>query len=84
MGHEALKLELIEWLTHLDDDDTITYLKIVKDSSETGSDWWQDLTDEQKDGIERGLQDIDAGRVTPHDQVKDKYGLKIILVRGIS
>ena len=75
MGHEALKLELIEWLAHLDDDDTITYLKIVKDSSETGSDWWQDLTDEQKAGIERGLQDIDAGRVTPHDQVKDKYGL---------
>ena len=75
MGHEALKLELIEWLAHLDDDDTITYLKIVKDSSETGSDWWQDLTDEQKAGIERGLQDIDAGRETPHDQVKDKYGL---------
>ena len=75
MGHEALKLELIEWLTHLNDDDTITYLKIVKDSSEKGSDWWQDLTDEQKAGIERGLKDIDAGRVTPHDQVKDKYGL---------
>ena len=75
MGHEALKLELIEWLAHLDDDDTITYLKIVKDSSETGSDWWQELTDEQKSGIERGLQDIDAGRVLPHGQVKDKYGL---------
>jgi hypothetical protein len=75
MGHEALKLELIEWLTHLNDDDTITYLKIVKDSSEKGSDWWQDLTNEQKTGIERGLKDIDAGRVTPHDQVKDKYGL---------
>ncbi len=75
MGHEALKLELIEWLTHLDDDDTISYLKIVKDSSETGSDWWQELTIEQKQGIERGLRDIDAGRVTPHDQVKKKNGL---------
>ena len=75
MGHEALKLELIEWLTHLNDDDTIAYLKIVKDSSEKGSDWWQDLTNEQMTGIERGLKDIDAGRVTPHDQVKDKYGL---------
>lgn len=75
MGHEALKLELIEWLTHLDDDDTITYLKIVKDSSEKGSDWWQDLTSDQKRGIERGLRDIDAGRVTPHDQVKKDYGL---------
>jgi hypothetical protein len=75
MGHEALKLELIEWLTHLDDDDTITYLKIVKDSSEKGSDWWQDLTSDQKRGIESGLRDIDAGRVTPHDQVKKDYGL---------
>jgi hypothetical protein len=75
MGHEALKLELIEWLTHLDDDDTITYLKIVKDSSEKGGDWWQDLTSDQKRGIERGLRDIDAGRVTPHDQVKKEYGL---------
>jgi hypothetical protein len=75
MGLEALKLELIEWLTHLDDDDTISYLKIVKDSSETGSDWWQELSEEQKGGIERGLHDIDAGRVTPHDQVKREYGL---------
>jgi len=75
MGHEALKLELIEWLAHLDDDDTISYLKIVKDSSDTGNDWWQDLSDEMRQGIERGLRDIDAGRVTPHDQVKKKYGL---------
>ena len=75
MGHEAIKLELIEWLTHLDDDDTISYLKIVKDSCETGSDWWQELSEDQKEGIERGLRDIDAGRVTPHDQVKKKYGL---------
>lgn len=75
MGHEAIKLELIEWLTHLDDDDTISYLKIVKDSSETGSDWWQELSEDQKEGIERGLRDIDVGRVTPHDQVKKKYGL---------
>lgn len=43
--------------------------------SETVSDWWQELSDEQKGGIERGLRDIDAGRVTPHDQVKGEYGL---------
>jgi predicted transcriptional regulator len=43
--------------------------------SETGSDWWQELSEEQKRGIERGLRDIDAGRVTPHDQVKGAYGI---------
>ncbi len=73
MGLEAVKLELIEWLTNLNDELTIEYLKVVKDSSD--HDWWNDLTEEQKAAINRGLQDIDAGRVTPHNEVKAKYGL---------
>lgn len=75
MGHEAIKLELIEWLAKLEDSETIDYLKIVKDSNVSHDDWWQDLTSEQKSGIERGLKDIDAGRVTHHDNVKLRYGL---------
>lgn len=75
MGHEAIKLELLEWLTKLEDDETINYLKIVKDSNVTNSEWWHDLTDEQKSGIDRGLKDVDAGRVISHDNVKKKYGL---------
>lgn len=75
MGLAADKLELIEWLTNLDDDDTISYLKIVKNSKESNSDWWDDLTKDQKLAIERGLKDIDAGRVSPHTEVKRKYGL---------
>jgi hypothetical protein len=75
MGHDAIKLELIEWLTKLDDDETIQYLKIVKDSKDEHTDWWDDLSDEQKEGVQRGLNDIDQGRVIPHDEVKRKYGL---------
>jgi len=29
----------------------------------------------QKKGIEKGLKDIDKGRVLPHDEVRKKYGL---------
>ena len=75
MGHEAIKLELIEWLSKLEDEETINYLKIVKDSNDTQGDWWNELTDEQKSEIEMGLKDVDEGRVTPHDIVKQKYGL---------
>ena len=75
MGHDAIKLELIEWLSKLEDGETIDYLKIVKDSNVSHNDWWQDLSSEQRAGIERGLKDIDAGRVTPHDNVKLRYGL---------
>jgi len=74
MGLEAIKLELIEWLTKLEDADTIEYLKVVKDSK-SENDWWEDLTLEQKTGIERGLKDIDEGRVTSHEEVKKRFGL---------
>jgi hypothetical protein len=75
MGHEAIKLELIQWLSKLEDNETLDYLKVVKDSSDMDSDWWDELSDEQKSGIERGLKDIDNGRVHPHKDIQLKYGI---------
>ena len=74
MGHDAVKLELIEWLTKLEDDNTIQFLKIIKDT-DSNEDRWNELSDEQKQGIQRGLKDIEKGRVIPHDEVRLKYGL---------
>ncbi|MBU2525215.1 MAG: hypothetical protein KKC03_01250 [Bacteroidetes bacterium] len=75
MGHEAIKLEIIEWLAKLDDIEKIEYLKIVKDSMTIENDWWDDLTTAQKTGIERGFEDICSGRTVSHDDVKRRYGL---------
>jgi hypothetical protein len=75
MGLEATKLELIEWLTKLDDEEFIKTLKIVKDSRSTEHDWWDGLSSEEKKGLERGMNDIKEGRTIPHEQVAKKYGL---------
>ena len=75
MGQETIKLELIEWLTKLNDIETLHYLKVVKDSQSGDQDWWSDLTEQHRDGIQRGLKDIDEGRVVSHSDVKKKYGL---------
>ena len=75
MRLEAIKLELIEWLAKLEDNETIKYLKIVKDSKNNKNDWWNDLTEEQKQGIQKGLKDIEEGRVFSHEEVSRKYGL---------
>ena len=75
MALEALKLELIEWLSKLDDRSTIEYLKIVKDSAKKSEDWWHTISDEEKAGIERGLKDVEEGRTHTHEFVKEKYGL---------
>jgi len=75
MGHNAIKLELIEWLTKLEDSDTLDYLKIVKDSNESEQDWWNELPESVKAGIKRGLDDVNEGRTVSHNDVKLKYGL---------
>ena len=71
MGQEAIKLELINWLSKLTDEETIQNLKIVKDSV--------DSTEENDDaliqGLNRAASDIDNGNISDHDDIADKYGL---------
>ncbi len=37
------------------------------------TDWWDDVSDEAKASIERGLKDAEAGKVTSHKEVMKKY-----------
>jgi len=75
MKQDSVKLELIEWICKLEDEEIIYYLKAVKDSNVPQVDWWDELNDEQKSDIEQGLKDVDEGRVIPHEEVKRKYRL---------
>lgn len=36
-------------------------------------DWWDEISDSAKNSIERGLKDIEMGKVTPHKEVMKKY-----------
>jgi predicted transcriptional regulator len=36
-------------------------------------DWWDDVSDEAKASITRGLNDANAGKVTSHKEVMKKY-----------
>lgn len=75
MEHEAIKLHFIDWDTTPADEEINEYLKAVKDANAAKDDWWINLADDQKSETERGLKDVDEGRITPHDIVKRKYGL---------
>jgi len=37
------------------------------------TDWWDDLPESAKDSINRGLDDIEKGKVTNHTVVMKKY-----------
>ncbi len=37
------------------------------------TDWWDDVSDAAKKSIEKGLQDVAAGKTRPHKEVMKKY-----------
>ena len=37
------------------------------------NDWWDDLPEPAKDSINRGLKDVENGKVTTHKEVMKKY-----------
>ncbi|TVR89827.1 MAG: hypothetical protein EA411_01445 [Saprospirales bacterium] len=75
MAHEAMKLELIEWLTRLEDEETIQYLKMVMESETSDKDWWDELPEHVKKGINQSIEDKEKNRLTLHEDVARKYGL---------
>ena len=69
---EKEKLEIIRWVTNLTDDTAIERLRMLRVNSKK-SDWWSEITEEEKTAIDKGLEDIKAGRVKPHKEAKKLY-----------
>jgi len=65
------KIELIQWLSTLVDESIIEKVAQIRETEETLH--WNDLSDAERKSIERGIADADAGRLTPHSEVKKLY-----------
>ncbi|MFZ1666801.1 MAG: hypothetical protein WBO28_14170 [Flavobacteriales bacterium] len=73
MSTDAMKLELIQWLSQLEDKGLLNSLFQIKKSNET-ADWFDELTVEQRAAIAEGEEDLKAGRVTSSEDLWKKYG----------
>lgn len=67
------KLKLIEWLLGIKDHALIEKIKFLKHNPSPSKDWWDIISETEKQSIERGLTDIKNGQVTPHSEVRKKY-----------
>lgn len=76
MEQSAIKDELLEWLSQVNDKEVLDYLQTIKEEISESRDWYDNLGAVHKDGIERGLRDIQKGRTMPHSEVVKKYGLE--------
>jgi hypothetical protein len=69
---EREKLEIIKWVTSLKDREAIEKLRLLRDSPKK-LDWWSEISAEEKAAIDKGIEDIKAGRVKPHKEAKKLY-----------
>lgn len=72
MNLEIEKQKIIEWIKGLSDQSLIEKIRLIKENK-LPPDWWDQISEEEKLSIQRGLEDISSGRIKPHDQVKKQY-----------
>ena len=65
------KIILAKRLLETDDEAVLLQIKEVFDNNE--KDFWNDLPEHVKAGIERGRKQAAEGKLTPHDEVMKKY-----------
>lgn len=74
MNIQTEKLDLIEWISRLNDNSIIDKLKQIKDDYSASMDWAERINQEELESINRGLQDFEAGRTHTNEEVRKLYG----------
>ncbi len=73
MDIKSEKLSLIEWISGLRDEKTIDKLMKFRESQQNSEDWWDSLRKEELESIQRGLKDIEEGRVHSNETARKIY-----------
>jgi predicted transcriptional regulator len=71
MDIQAEKLNLIKWLTDVEEPSVIEQLVALK--NEQQHNWWDEIGEDEKAEIEEGLRQADNGEVFSHEEVMAKY-----------
>jgi len=68
---QNIKIELIQWLTTLEDSSLIQ--KILDLRKSQTKDWWSEISEAEKKSIEKGISDADNGKLSSHSEARKIY-----------
>ncbi|NJB81927.1 hypothetical protein [Wenyingzhuangia aestuarii] len=71
MNIQNTKIELIQWLTTLNDKSLIE--KILELRKSETADWWNEISESEKKSIEKGIIDADNGNLNSHSEARKVY-----------
>jgi predicted transcriptional regulator len=72
----ALKMidqEIVQYLPRLNPQQKQAVLGVVKSFAAEQKDWWDEISEEQQQAIDKSLAEMKVGDLTPHDEVMKKY-----------
>ena len=73
MNIHAEKIDIIQWIAGINDKTILQQLKTLKEQSIKKSDWWDSISQEERQSIDEGLEDSKNGRTVPHSEVRKMY-----------
>ena len=65
------KLELIQWLSTIEDSSIIDKIMILR--KKESKDWWNTISETEKESVELGLKDVEARKLNPHSKARELY-----------
>jgi predicted transcriptional regulator len=75
MDLQAEKLELIQAIIDIEDISLIRKIQRLISKETMTDDWFDELTIEQQQSIDRGLAEADRGEFIPHEEAMKRLGL---------
>lgn len=78
MSAAELKNDLIKVIINTED---VTFLQKVKDffkKQQVNTDWWDEISENEKEMIELGLKDIEEGNVVAHEDLRAEINKMLI------
>ena len=73
MNSQTEKLGLIEWISKLNDISIIEKIRSIKEDYSKSKDWWDTLNKEEIESIDRGLKDLEDGKIHSHETARKVY-----------
>lgn len=69
MNLEARKLNLINWISSIQEDNILDKVEKIQQEK---NDWWDVISDNDKNAINEGIEQLDRGEHLTHSQVRSK------------
>lgn len=77
MNIEARKINLINWISSIQDDTILEKLEMIQQDKD---DWWDTISENDKRAINEGIDQLDRGEYLTHEQVrsiiKERFKIK--------